>query len=174
MRKGYIIDVLTFVDFQKIVENERIVIETYEGVLYGENFEVSPFKEVTDKLIELRQKDKIENLLVRQRLVKLNMNRLYGEQIGKDIVESCSCNSEVWMMTEFDERALDYQKNNYGSYILKMKVDPGSENEVKKVNIMPLQLGVFVLSNSKIKMKNFIHAIDGLYTNDVYYTDTDN
>ena len=38
---------------------------------------------------------------------------------------------------------------------------------------MPLHLGAFVLSNSKRIMNNFIHAIKGVYTNDVYYTDTD-
>ena len=38
---------------------------------------------------------------------------------------------------------------------------------------MPLHLGSFVLSNSKRNMNNFIHAIKGFYTNDVYYTDTD-
>ena len=38
---------------------------------------------------------------------------------------------------------------------------------------MPLHLGAFVLSDSKRIMKNFIHAINGSYTNDVYYTGTD-
>ena len=38
---------------------------------------------------------------------------------------------------------------------------------------MPLQLGAFVLANSKKFMNNFIHAINGFYTNVVYYTDTD-
>ena len=38
---------------------------------------------------------------------------------------------------------------------------------------MPLQLAVFVLSNSKRNMNNFIHAINGFHTNGVYYTDTD-
>ena len=38
---------------------------------------------------------------------------------------------------------------------------------------MPLHLGAFVLSNSKRLMNNFIHAIDGIYTNDVSFTDTD-
>ena len=38
---------------------------------------------------------------------------------------------------------------------------------------MPLHLGAFVLSNSKRIMNNFIHAINGFYTNDVYYTGTD-
>ena len=38
---------------------------------------------------------------------------------------------------------------------------------------MPLQLGAFVLSNSKRIMNNLIHAIDGFYTKDLYYEDTD-
>ena len=114
-----------------------------------------------------------ENNDVMQLLVNLIMNSLYGEQIRKDIEESYKCKSEMWMMTEYDERVLDYQKTNYGIYIVKMKDDEGLEDHVKKVNTMPLHLGVFVLSNSKRIMNNFIHAIDGFYSNDVYYTDTD-
>ena len=34
-------------------------------------------------------------------------------------------------------------------------------------------MGAFVLSNSKRIMNNFIHAIYGFHSNDVYYTDTD-
>ena len=51
--------------------------------------------------------------------------------------------------------------------------DAGLEDEVKKLNTMPLHLGAFVLSNSKRIMNNFIHAINGFYTRVVYYTDTD-
>ena len=38
---------------------------------------------------------------------------------------------------------------------------------------MPLHLGVFVLSNSKRIMKNFVEANDVFKTYDVYYGDTD-
>ena len=51
--------------------------------------------------------------------------------------------------------------------------DAGLEDEVKKLNTMPLQLGAFVLSISKRIMNDFIRAINGLLTNDLYYTDTD-
>ena len=54
-----------------------------------------------------------------------------------------------------------------------MKDDEGLQDEVKKVNNMLLHWGAFVLSNSKRIMNNFIHAIGGFYTSDVYYTDTD-
>ena len=110
MRNGYIVDTLTSVD---ILENVKIgdkVIEIYEGVIYRENFKVSPFKKLIDKLFELREKYKDENNDVMQLLVKLIMNTLYGEQIRKDIEESYECKSEAWMMTEFDEIVLDYQK----------------------------------------------------------------
>ena len=89
------------------------------------------------------------------------MNDLYGEQIRKDIEESYEGKSEQWMLTEHDEPVLDHQKINYGSYIVKMKDDAGLEDEVKKFNTILLQLGFFVLSNSKRIRNIFIHAIDG-------------
>ena len=38
---------------------------------------------------------------------------------------------------------------------------------------MPSRLGIFVLSLSKRIMNKFFHAIDGFYSNRVYYQDTD-
>ena len=56
MRKGYIIDTLTSVDICEIVKIGGKVIEIYEGVIYRENFNVSPFRKVIEKLFGLRQK----------------------------------------------------------------------------------------------------------------------
>ena len=167
MRNGYFLDHITSADFQKIVEIGGKVVEIYEGVIYRENFKKTPFKKVRDKLFELRQKYKDENIDVMQLLAKLIMNSLYGEQIRKDIEESYQCKSEIWMMTENDGRVLDYQKIKYGNYIVKLKDDEGLEDQVEKVNTMPLYLGAFVLSNSKRIMNNFVHAINGFCTNDV-------
>ena len=61
----------------------------------------------------------------------------------------------MWMMIEYDERVLHYQTINYGFYIVKLKDDEGLEDEVKKVNTFPLELAVFILSNSKRKVNNF-------------------
>ena len=123
MCNGYNVDTLTSVDVQEIVKNGGKVIEIYEGVIYREHFEVSPFKNVVDKLFELRQKYKDENVSVMQLLVKLIMNSLYGEQIRKDIEERYECKSEAWMVTEYDDRVLDYQKSNHGNYFVKMGDD---------------------------------------------------
>ena len=173
MINGYIFDTLTSVDIQEIFKIGGEVVEIYKGVIYRENFKVSPFKKVIVKLFELRQKYKDENNDVMQLLFKLIMNSLYAEQIRNDIEERYQCKSEKWMMTEYDERVLDYQRINYGNYIVKMEDDEGLQDEVKKFNTMPLHLGAFVLSNRKRIMNNLIHAIGGFYTNDVYYTDTD-
>ena len=108
-----------------------------------------------------------------QLLVKLLMNSLYGESIRKDIEEKFACKSEAWMMSEYDERVKDCWKLSGFNYIVKMIGDAGLEDEIKKLNTMPLHLGAFVLSNSKRIMNNFIHAINGFYTSDDYYTDTD-
>ena len=173
VRNRYIVDTLTSVDIQEIVKIGGKVIEIYEGVIYRENFKVSPFRKVIDILFKLRQKYKDENNEVMQLLVKLLMNSLYGEQIRKDIEEKFVCKSEMWMQTEYDERVKDYWKISGINYIVKMIGDKGLEDEIKKVNTMPLHIGAFVLSNSKRIMNNFVHAIDGFYNNDVYYTDTD-
>ena len=77
------------------------------------------------------------------------------------------------MMSEYDERVKDYWNIFHGMYIVKMIDDGWLEDEVKKLNTMPLHLGAFVLSNSKRIMIKFIHAFDGFYTNDLYSEDTD-
>ena len=50
MRNGYIINTLTSVDIQEIAKIGEKVSKIYEGVIYIENFKVSPFRKVIDKL----------------------------------------------------------------------------------------------------------------------------
>ena len=173
MRNGYNIDYLTSVDIQEIVKIGSKVIEIYEGVFYRENFKVKPFRKVIDILFALRQEYKDHRNDVMQLLVNLLVNSLYGENNCNNIEEKLVCKSEMWMQTEYDERVKDYWKIGGINYIVKMIDDVGLEDEVKKLNTMPLHLGAFVLSNSKRIMNNFIHAINGFYSNDVYYTDID-
>ena len=101
------------------------------------------------------------------------MNSLYGEQICKDFAEKFACKSECWRMIENDEKVKDYCNIGYGNNIVKAVVDARLEDEVLKLSTLPLHLGAFLLSNSKRLKNNFIHAISGFCTNDVYHTDTD-
>ena len=74
MRNGYNIDALTSFDRQEIVKNGGTVIEIYEGVVYRENFKISPFWKVIEKLFASRQKYKDEYKDLMQNLVKFLMN----------------------------------------------------------------------------------------------------
>ena len=56
MRKSFINDPLTSVDNQEIVKTVGNVIEFYEGVIYRENFKVSPFKKVLENFFASGQK----------------------------------------------------------------------------------------------------------------------
>ena len=103
MRNGHIIDTLTSVDIQEVVKIGGKVIEIYEGVTHRENFKISPFRKVIEKLFVLRQKYKDAGNDLMQKLVKLIMNSLYGVQIRKDIDQFYKCKSEHWMQTEYDE-----------------------------------------------------------------------
>ena len=60
MRKGYIIDTLTSIDICEIVKICGKVIDIYEGVIYRENFKISPFRKVIETFFALRQKNKDE------------------------------------------------------------------------------------------------------------------
>ena len=55
MRNGYIIDTLTSVDIQEIVKIGEKIIEIDEGVVYRENFKISPFRKFIENLFALRE-----------------------------------------------------------------------------------------------------------------------
>ena len=102
MRNGYIVDTLPSVDIREVVKIGGKVFEISESVIHRENFEVSPFRTVSDELVASRQNYKSEKNDVKQFLVKLLRNSLYGEQIRRNIEEKFGCNLEYWMLTECD------------------------------------------------------------------------
>ena len=173
MRNGYIIDTLTSVDFQEIGKIGGQVIEIYKRVISRENFKVSPFRKVIEKLFALGQIYTDEKNDLRQGLVILIMNSLFGVQIRKDINESYYCKSENWMKTEFVENVLDYWILPNGNHFVKMKKDDGLDDDCDIKNTLPAVLGAFILSNSKRIMNNFIREINGFYHNSIYYGDKD-
>ena len=173
VRHGYIIDTLASVDIYEIVKTVGRVLEIYEGVIYRENFKISPFRKVNDKLFALRQKYKGEHKDLMLRLVKIIMNSLYGFHLCKDIDQSYKCKSQHWMETEYDEKVLDYWKLINGNYTVKLEKDDGLDGDNDVENKLPSHLGAFTLSYSKRIMNNFIREINGFYNNSLYYGDTD-
>ena len=55
MKNGHIFDTLTGVDLCEIVKIGGRVIAIYEGVIYRENFKISPFRKNIEKLFALRK-----------------------------------------------------------------------------------------------------------------------
>ena len=145
-RNGYIIDTKTLVDIQEIVKIGGEIIEIYESIIYRENFKISPFRRVLEKLYALRQKYKDEKNDLMQGLVELIMNTLYGVQIRRDINESYYCKSETWMKREFDGNVLDYWKLPNGNYIVRMEKDDGLDDDCDIKNNLPAVLGSFILA----------------------------
>ena len=91
MRNGYFIDTLTSVDIKEIVKLGGKVSKIYKGVHYWENFKTSPFTEVFEILFILRLRGKDEGYDIMQKLVKLLMNSLNGENIRKTVTEEYKC-----------------------------------------------------------------------------------
>ena len=74
MRNGYITDTLRLVDNYEIVKKGEKVIEIYQGVVYRENFKISPFRKALEKIFALGQQNKDEKNDLKLGLVKLIMN----------------------------------------------------------------------------------------------------
>ena len=89
---GYIMDTFHRVDIQEIGKIGGKVIQIYGGVIHRENFEVSPFRKLIDKLFVLRQKYKDEKNEGIQLLVKLLLNSLDREQMRKKIEKNSLLN----------------------------------------------------------------------------------
>ena len=149
MRNWEINVTLTSVDICEIVKTCGRVFEFYEVVIWRENFKISPFRKVVEKLFTLRQKYRDEQIDLMQGLEKLIMNSLYGVQIRKDIDQSLKCKSQHWMETEYDENVLDYWNLPNGNYIVILKKDDVMEGDNDVKITLPSHLGAFMLGDSK-------------------------
>ena len=149
------------------------MIQTYEGVIYRENLEKSPFRKVIEKLFAVRKKYKDGKSDLMQGLVKLITNSLHGVQIRRDNNELYKCKSETWMQTEYDENDLDSWKQPNDKYFVKLKEDEGINDGRDNKKTLPAHLGAFISGTGKRIMNNFIREIKGFYYNSIYYGDSD-
>ena len=149
------------------------MIRFYEGAIVRENFKISRFRKVLEKIFGSRQKYKDERLDLMQKLVKLTMISLYGAQIRRDINESSKCKSEHWMQKKYDDKVSGYRKLPNGNYNVKMKKEDGLEGDNDVKNTLLFHLGTFILNNRKRIMNFLIKEINGFYNKGIYYGDTD-
>ena len=164
---------MTSVAFKENIRVDGKSFEIYEGVICIKNFKVNSSKKIFGNLFELKKYYKDQSDEVMELLVELLMNSLYGEQIRKDIEEEYTCKSEYWMLTEYDGRVKENWSIGSGDYIVKLAEDESKKDDKNEAIVMPVHLGAFLMSNTERNMINFVEAIGGFKTNDVYYGDTD-
>ena len=186
-RNGQIIDTISSVDIQEIVRFGGKIEKIYSGVVYEENYKVSPFYQYVTNLFELRLKYKSEKNEAASDLVKLLLNSLFGGMIRKDIGYTTHLWNENTLTEQYDETIKTYEQLTEDLYYVEKKKDvkeyyeeekyndpiTGEKKEKKQTRLTPSQLGIFILSHSKRIMNNFIINIDGAKNPKIYYGDTD-
>ena len=66
-----------------------------------------------------------------------------------------------------------YEPLPSGEYLITNGIDPGND-KIKEVDkCMPSNLGILVLSHSERILNKFLHVMDGFYSNETSYQDTD-
>jgi hypothetical protein len=180
-RNGKIYDVLTSVDIQEIVRCGGRIICIFDGIVYDENFQESPFKKYVEELYNLRLCYKKEGNVVGSELIKLLLNSLYGKTVQKDIVTNYHLWNENTLRKNYTTDVKNFEEVQNDLYLVEIN---NSEDEFidkniinyrgkKCTSLMPSHLGAFILSHSKRIMNNYILAINGFKQPNVYYSDTD-
>ena len=174
MRNGIIIDTLTSVDIVEIVKYGREILEVYER-FFCHNLNSNSYTEFVTDMFEKRDLFKSQGKDVLQNLAKKIGLSVYGGNIRKEINEEYKCVTENWMRENFDDRVKEWFPLKNNNFILKLEDDEGVDDfdKAKSVNTMPSHFGSNILSHSKRLMNNVINQLDGLYNNNIYYTDTD-
>ena len=174
MRNGIIIDTLTSVDIVEIVKCGGVILEVFEG-FFCHNLEFNPYTEFVTDMFEKRDLFKSQGKDSLQNLAKKIGLSVYGGNIRKDINEEYKCVTENWMRENFDDRVKEWFPLKNGNLIVKLEDDEGVDDfdKAKSINTIPSHFGSYILSHSKRLMNNVFREIDGFYSNNIYYGDTD-
>ena len=174
MRNGIIIDTLTSVDIVEIVKCGGVILDIYEG-FFCHNLEFNPYTKFVTDMFQKRDMFKSQGKDLLQNLAKKMGLSVYGGNIRKDINEEYKCVTENWMRENFDDRVKEWFPLKNGNFIVKLEDDGGFDDydKAKSINTMPSHFGSYILSHSKRLMNDVFREIDGFYSNNIYYGDTD-
>ena len=190
-RNGYIEDWANSVDIEEIVRTGGQIVRIFEGIIYEENFSVSPFRSFIHKLFNLRLKykgkayeednvkypaDKNNIDEVGDELIKLLMNSLYGKTVQRDIETEMHIWGERTLKDNYDDTILSRFEIGNKKWIVEKKKETNKIDVVNPKNKspeVPIHLGSFILSHSRRIMNNFLLEIDAYKKPIEYYKDTD-
>ena len=173
-RNGVIIDTLTSVDIVEIVKYGGEILEIYEG-FFCLNLNFNPYTEFVTDMFQKRDMFKSQEKDLLQNLAKKIGLSVHGGNIRKDINEKYKCVTENWMRENFDDRVKEWFTLKNGNLIVKLEDGEGVDDydKAQSINTMPSHFGSYILSHSKRLMNNVFNEIDGFYSNNIYYGDTD-
>ena len=79
------------------------------------------------------------------------------------------------MRKNFNDRVKEWFSLKNGNFLVKLEDNEGVDDfdKAKSVNTMPSHFGSYILSHSKRLMNDVFREIDGFYSNNIYYGDTD-
>ena len=157
MRNGYIVDVLTSVDIQRLFKKWKKGGSSIRRRYSLGELQKSPFRKGLEKLFGLRQKHKKERSHLVRGLVKFLIDSLYGTEIGRDINEFYKCKSQHCMGRESDDHLLDYWKLPNGIYIVQIKKDGGLDQRFS--NFYNLSTTYIYGKKTHVSQENFFPAV---------------
>ena len=174
MRNGKITVTLTSVDIVEIAKCGGVIMEVYEG-FFCHNLDFNPSTEFVTDMFEKRDLFKSQGKDLLQNLAKKIGLSVYGGNIRKNINEEYKCVTENWMTENFDDRVKEWFPLKNGTLLVKLEDAKGADgfDKSKSINTMPSQFGSNILSHSKRLMNDVFREIDGFYSNNFYYGDTD-
>ena len=127
--------------------------------------EYNPYTDFVTKMFEKRDLFKSQGKYLLQKLAKRIGLSVYGDNFRKDISEVNKCVTKTWMRENFDDRVKEWFPLKNGILIVNLEDDEGVDgyDKAKSVNTMPSQFGSYILSKSKMLMKDVFKQVVGCY-----------
>ena len=93
----------------------------------------------------------------------------------RDILDKYVSVTDEWMDREYDKSVKEILPLQNGNFIIKKHIHEGKDDFgiANKINSMPSHLGSYILSHSKRLMNEVIIYINGFYSKNIFYGDTD-
>ena len=134
-----------------------------------------PYTEFVKDIVSKRGLYNKEGKDLLQTLAKKLANSVYICSIRRDVKDQFICVTDKWMKVNYGDRVTEWWPLKNANTKVKLEDDKGVDEYdiANSSNQMPCHLGSYTLGHSKRKMNNFIREIDGFYSNNIYYGDTD-
>ena len=151
-----------------------IILEIY-NVFFCHIMQYNPYTDFVKDMIAKRDRYKKERKDLLQILAEKIANSVYGNNIRKDVNDQYECVTENWTTENYDDTVKEWWFSKNGKLIFELEDDAGVSNIdiAKKINQMTCHLRNYICGHSNRLLNIVLREIDGFYSNNVCYGDTD-